>query len=91
MFEGMSTRAVTTPVERVDLHICFIDQFLALDLVGEAKARARHALAQCGKELRAPVDAATRRQIEERRVYLEHLLRKLGADPAPDPREHATI
>ncbi|UJR86015.1 hypothetical protein [Sandaracinus amylolyticus] len=87
----MSTRDVTTPTERIDLLLEQARHFLELDLVGEAIARTRHALAQCEKELAHASDAATRHEIITRREIAIDLLNRLGGKPLPSDEEHGTI
>ena len=87
----MSTRRTTTATERIDMHLTRVEQFLEVDLVGEAIARARAALAQCEQELREAEDDETRAAIETRRGYVVYLLQMLTDDVAPDRRPRATI
>jgi len=87
----MSTRDVTTGTERIDLLLEQARHFLELDLIGEAIARTRHALAQCEKEIAHADDAATRRDIDTRRAIAIDLLNRLGGKPLPSDEEHGTI
>lgn len=87
----MSTRSTTTPAERIDLLLQQAQQFRDLDVIEEAIARLRHALAQCEKELRLAADPRTAREIETRRAYAIEQLRALGAPPRPTTHEHSTF
>ena len=87
----MSTREVTTPAERIDLLLHQVQQFLDLDLHGEAIARARHALAQCEKELAQAEDPAIRQDILTRQHLAIDLLNRMGGKPLPSDEEHSTI
>lgn len=87
----MSTRETTTPAERIDMLLHQVEQFRALELHGEAVARARHALAQCEKELAHTGDPHERREILVRRSLALELLRRLGGPPLPSTQEHGTI
>lgn len=80
-----------TGPERIDILLRQAEQFRELDLRTEAIARARHALAQCDKELAAALDAHEAREILTRRTLALELLRRLGGPPLPSTQEHATI
>lgn len=87
----MSTRATTTAAERIDMLLQQARHFLELDLIGEATARTRHALAQCEKELALHDDPGVRRDVLTRRGIALDLLARLGGKPLPSTQEHSTI
>jgi hypothetical protein len=87
----LTTRDPTSSIARVDILVGQVRDFLDLDLLGEAIARARHALAQCDKELAQPQDESTREDLRTRRVFVVELLERLGVDPLPSRQEHGTI
>lgn len=87
----MPTRRTTTAIERIDMHIVAIEQFLALDLIADAVRRCRAALAQCDAEARRTVDPVDQLEIAERRVYVVDVMQRLGAPAAPDRSEHAIL
>lgn len=87
----MSTRETMTGPERIDLLLHQAEQFRSLDLRTEAISRARHALAQCDKELARASDPREAREILTRRTLALDLLRRMGGPPLPSTEEHGTI
>lgn len=88
---AMATRRTTDAIERIDMQIVAMEQFLALDLVADAIRRCRSALAQCDAEARATLDPVEHAGIAQRRMYLVDVMARLGVRPAPDRGAHAIL
>lgn len=87
----MATRRTTDAIERIDMQIVAMEQFLALDLIADAIRRCRSALAQCNAEARATLDAIDHQEIAQRRLYVIDVMSRLGVRPAPDRSAHAIL